>query len=69
MTEKLCIVKSSGILPIKSQIAGPILIPTIFSIEDIIVLVNCKNDVYEVNPNVYSQTIKLTKTNMTQTNF
>lgn len=67
--KKLCIVKSSGTLPLPGNIDGPILNPCEISIQNIITMINLGMKVYEINPLDRTKSILLTRENVNKINF
>lgn len=67
--KKLVIVKSTGELPIRGGINGPILTPISLDLKDIITLLNNFKEVYECNPYSIGEQIRLTRINCTKENF
>lgn len=69
INKKLCIVKSSGVLPLPGNIDGPILNPCELPIQNIITMINLGMKVYEINPKDRNQSILLTRDNVNKNNF
>lgn len=70
MKKKLVTVNTSGLInELVGGICGPILTPTLISINTIYAMISNGKKVYEVNPSNRKQTILLTKSNYKTDNF
>ena len=69
MIKKLVIVKSNAIIPYMGGVQGPILNPFYIDLQSLIILVNKRYEIYEVNPKNKSETVLLNIGNVTKVNF